>query len=191
MDQKNNSTIRKAIETYGAEAQLWVAIEEFAELTQAICKFNERRGSIEAIVDEMADCYIMLEQLRIMYGLEGATISNVIDKKIKRLETRLQLNGVIEPIKVTDGDFSFEYGIVTYSHRFSINRALDDYQEKTLNKCIRIGLEHKYKTMACDKLITEIQIVYKDENNELQCLCADLEEYTFKIKHKGDMLFTL
>lgn len=85
----------------------------------------------------------------------------------------------------------FDYGVVIYKHRFSIKRSLDDYKETTLNKCIRIGLEHKYKTMAKDKLITELQVVYKDENNKLQCFCADLEEYTFEIKHKGDMMFTL
>ena len=36
---KNDGAILKqAIETYGAEAQLNVAIEEFAELTKEICK---------------------------------------------------------------------------------------------------------------------------------------------------------
>lgn len=42
----------------------------------------------------------------------------------------------------------FDYGIVVYKHRFNMTRSLDDYKEITLNKCIRIGLELKYKTMA-------------------------------------------
>lgn len=88
---------------------------------------------------------------------------------------------------VVDGDFKFEYGIVVYKHRFSLNRSLDDYKETTLNKCIRMGIQYKYKTVACDKLIAEMQIVYKDENNKLRCLCEDLHEYTFEIKHKGNM----
>ena len=87
--------------------------------------------------------------------------------------------------------FTFEYGIVTFKHRFSINRSLNDYEETTLNKCIRIGLEYKYYTMACDKLIAELQIVYKDENDKLQCLKADLHDWHFQIKHKGDMMITL
>lgn len=86
---------------------------------------------------------------------------------------------------------NFDYGIVTYKHRFSINRSLDDYEETTLNKCIRTGIEHKYKTMACDKLVTEMQIVYKDENDKLQCLCLDLHDWTFTIKHLGDMMCNL
>ena len=77
-------------------------------------------------------------------------------------------------VRASDGNFTFEYGIVTFKHRFSINRSLDDYEETTLNKCIRIGLEYKYYTMACDKLIAELQILYKDENDKLQCLKADL-----------------
>ena len=94
-------------------------------------------------------------------------------------------------VKATDGDFSFEYGIVTFKHRFSIKRSLNDYEEITLNKCIRIGLEYKYYTMACDKLIAELQIVYKDEDGKLQCLKKDLHEWTFQIKHKGNMMINL
>ena len=94
-------------------------------------------------------------------------------------------------ITVKDKNFSFEYGIVTYKHRFSINRSLDDYKETTLNKCIRIGLVLKYYTMAKNKLIHELQILYKDENNELQCVCLDLKEYTVTIKHKGNMTLTI
>lgn len=87
--------------------------------------------------------------------------------------------------------FIFDYGVVVYKHRFSINRSLDDYQETTLNKCIRMGVVYKYKTVACDKLIAEMQIVYKDENDKVQCLCEDLHDYTFEIKHKGDMKVVL
>ena len=84
-------------------------------------------------------------------------------------------------------EFKFDYGVVTYKHRFSIKRSLDDYEEITLNKCIRMGVQYKYKTVACDKLITEMQILYKDENDKLQCLCLDLKDWTFNIKHIGNM----
>ena len=45
--------------------------------------------------------------------------------------------------------------------------------------------------MAHDKLITEMQVLYRDENNQVQCLCLDLHDWTFEIKHKGDMLVEL
>lgn len=85
----------------------------------------------------------------------------------------------------------FDYGVVTYEHRFSLDRSLADYVETTLNKCIRMGLVYNYKTMAYDKLIAEMQIVYKDVNDKLQCLCLDLQDWTFKIEHKGNMLVEL
>ena len=84
-------------------------------------------------------------------------------------------------------NFVFDYGVVTYKHRFSINRSLDDYEETTLTKYIRMGIQYIYKTMACDKLIAEMQIIYKDEQGKLHCLCEDLHEYTFTIKHQGNM----
>lgn len=87
--------------------------------------------------------------------------------------------------------FVFDYGVVVYKHRFSIDRSLDDYTETTLNKCIRMGLVYKYKTMACDKPIAEMQIIYIDLDNKAHCLCLDLQDWTFKIKHKGNMLVEL
>jgi hypothetical protein len=82
---------------------------------------------------------------------------------------------------------TFDYGVVVYKHRFSINRSLDDYKETTIETCVRMGVELKYKTMACDKLVYEMQILYKDENNKVQCLCLDLHDWTIAIKHIGNM----
>lgn len=105
----------------------------------------------------------------------------------EHLADHLIENGIIVPITVSDKTFSFEYGIVVYKHRFSINRSLNDYEETTLNNCISMSIQHKYYTMACDKLIAEVQILYKDESNKLHCTELDLHEWTFKIVHKGDM----
>lgn len=88
-------------------------------------------------------------------------------------------------------DKDFDYGIIIYKHRFSINRSLNDYKETTLNKVIRMGLVLCYKTMAKDKLVYEYQICYKDENNKLQCLCLDLHDWYIEIKHKGNAQITI
>lgn len=77
-------------------------------------------------------------------------------------------------------EIDFDYGIVVYKHRFNLSRSLDDYEETTLNKCIRMGVELN-KTMAY------VQIVYKDENDKLQFLCLDLHDWTIAIKHIGNM----
>lgn len=87
--------------------------------------------------------------------------------------------------------FIFDYGVVTFKHRLSIHRSLEDYEEITLNRCMRMGIVYKYKTIGCDKPFAEMQISYKDENGKLRCLCEDLHDFTFSIKHKGDMQIDL
>ena len=90
------AVLRQAIEIYGVDNQLNVAIEEFAELIKEICK-DKRYGNNEAaIIEEMADCYIMLEQMKMIFGLDNADISNAMDRKIRRLESRLAEKGGAE-----------------------------------------------------------------------------------------------
>jgi NTP pyrophosphatase (non-canonical NTP hydrolase) len=83
--------LKQAIETYGAEAQLNVAIEEFAELTKEICKHKRYADNTKAIIEEMADCYIMLEQMQMIFGLGSTVINDAMNKKIKRLKCRLDI----------------------------------------------------------------------------------------------------
>ena len=136
------------------------------------------------------------EIINMFFGVDAAYFNvdpfaladHLIENKCRFVENA---ESEIKPITIQDKDFSFKYGIVVYDYRFSINRNIKDYKEITLNKCIRMGLEFKYYTMAKDKLIPELQIVYKDENNELQCVCLNLEEYTVTIKHKGNMMLTI
>ena len=94
-------------------------------------------------------------------------------------------------IRIQKDSFSFEYGIVVFKHRFSIKRSLNDYEETVINRCIALEISFVYKTMACDKLVTEICLVYKDENDKLQSIKKDLHDYNFKVIHKGDMSINL
>lgn len=95
--------------------------------------------------------------------------------------------GDIKVVTLNADNFKFEYGYIVYERRFTLDLPLDAYVETALNKCIRMGIEYKYKTVACDKLIAEMQILYRDEFDKVQCLCLDLHDYTFTILHKGDM----
>lgn len=81
--------LKKAIETYGAEAQLVVAIEELSELIKEICKHKRYMDNTASIIEEMADCYIMLEQMQMIFGLGSTVIKDAMAKKIARLEKRL------------------------------------------------------------------------------------------------------
>lgn len=82
-------TLEKAIEVYGKDMQLNVAIEEFSELIKEICKHKRGEDNLENIIEEMADCHIMLEQLKIIFEINIYQINAVINQKMVRLEKRL------------------------------------------------------------------------------------------------------
>ena len=84
------TTLEKAIETYGKDMQLTVAIEEFSELTKEICKSKRGADNIDNIIEELADCYIMLSQVRIIYGITDDELWAKRVEKLKRLEKRLE-----------------------------------------------------------------------------------------------------
>ena len=84
------TTLEKAIETYGIDMQLNVAIEELSELIKEICKNKRGADNIDHITEEVADCYIMLKQIEIIFDIKHNDISEMINNKISRLKCRLE-----------------------------------------------------------------------------------------------------
>ena len=84
-------TLTRAVNTYGAEAQLKMMLEEMSELTKAVCKLWRAKpgpateAAVDSIREEAADVQIMLDQLRIMFG--GTEQAEA--EKIDRLRCRL------------------------------------------------------------------------------------------------------
>lgn len=85
---ERKSVYTAALETWGPEAQIMMAVEEMSELTKEICKIWRGKIDREALADEIADVTIVLEQLRLIYNLNDAVCAHM-DKKIQRLESRL------------------------------------------------------------------------------------------------------
>lgn len=94
----NKEILKKAIATYGEDAQQDMVIEEALELALAILK--HRRAVKEGypatilsrranVVEESADTRIMLEQVDMMFGCKDE-VNKQIDFKINRLKERLQ-----------------------------------------------------------------------------------------------------
>lgn len=79
---------KKALETYGLEAQLDMLVEEMSELTKEVCKRKRGRANDLQILQEVADVEIMLEQLKRLFP--AGSFSMIKDEKLKRLEKRLQ-----------------------------------------------------------------------------------------------------
>ncbi len=78
---------------YGKK-QIVVCIEELGELQKELCKYL-RKGYTndelkDNIVEEMADVYIMLEQMKIYFNINEDRIANEILNKNKRTELRLK-----------------------------------------------------------------------------------------------------
>lgn len=81
--------LNNAVNTYGKQNQVDKAIEEMAELTKALLKERHNAGSVEHVTEEMADVFIMLSQLNLIYD-NSTTLDEQINYKIKRLENRLK-----------------------------------------------------------------------------------------------------
>ncbi len=86
-----------AVDKYGIKPQMMMVIEEMSELTKAICKFFRAPGYLEpdadiidSIAEETADVTIMLEQLRLILGI-NENVCEHMDQKIERLAERLDL----------------------------------------------------------------------------------------------------
>lgn len=94
---RQDKIIRETVNIYG-DKQYMTAVEEMAELMQALSKYlrieyscddNARlREPINNITEEMADVYIILEELQYMFGISNENIQAGIDTKLKRQHAR-------------------------------------------------------------------------------------------------------
>lgn len=82
--------LQKAINIFGVDMQLNVAVEEFSELTKEICKYKRGFDNKESIVEEMADCCIMLEQMKMIFDVSEEEIMTVIREKMKKLKENIE-----------------------------------------------------------------------------------------------------
>lgn len=78
----------EAVLRHGLPEQMIVAIEELSEVQKEICKVMRGKGSMEHLAEEIADATIMLEQLRLFYGLNDK-VCEQMDAKLVRLATDL------------------------------------------------------------------------------------------------------
>ena len=71
----------------GKSTSLTIAIEECAELIQAISKFKQNKGNMDNLIEEISDVLICIDYLIQLFYLKDEYIDEVIsDKVIKTLE---------------------------------------------------------------------------------------------------------
>ena len=84
------------IEHYGVRNQLGIAMEECAELIQAISKMNRTDGDAEKytksklhLEEEIADVIVCINQLKSIYNISDSRISELANYKINRQRGRM------------------------------------------------------------------------------------------------------
>ena len=78
---------KQLIKTFGSKNQILIAIEELSELQKELIKYLRNKDNQDHISEEMADVYIMLYQLRLIFK-NDKKIDQYIKKKTKRTHQR-------------------------------------------------------------------------------------------------------
>lgn len=84
-----DKTFSKAIVKYGVHNQCVVAVEELSELQKEVCKAVRGQLNKEHLTEELADCWIVIEQLKMMFNITDADVQKVVWQKTARLKERL------------------------------------------------------------------------------------------------------
>lgn len=90
---ENKIDMKNIIDFYGVYPQARIAMEECAELIQAISKrlrYPKDKKRKDNLIEEMADVLICIEQLKIMFDISEKEIQEWIFKKEKRVFERLR-----------------------------------------------------------------------------------------------------
>lgn len=88
--EERKAVYTAAIAHYGPESRYWLAVEEMAELMKELAKGHRPGGTTsEALVDEIADVTIMMEQLRLVLNVND-DVQDRIDYKVTRLLNRMK-----------------------------------------------------------------------------------------------------
>ena len=86
----DRSIFHRIIAKFGVENQISMIIEECSELILAISHYHRGRVSSEAIIEEIVDVTIMLEQARLIYDPENTIFGKIYIEKINRVENMLK-----------------------------------------------------------------------------------------------------
>lgn len=78
---------KQLIKSLGSKHQILIAVEELSELQKELIKYLRNKDNQDHISEEMADVYIMLYQLRLIFK-NDKKIDQYIKKKTKRTQQR-------------------------------------------------------------------------------------------------------
>lgn len=85
----DNVICQAALETFGKELQVTMAIEEMSELTKELCKNSRGQEDTTHIAEEIADVEIMLQQMVMLFDCAGH-VETFRRYKLERLAERIK-----------------------------------------------------------------------------------------------------
>lgn len=82
----NIDRVLKIVEHYGEKHQRYKCAEELSELQTIILQDANQNGKVpkNRVIEEIADVYVMLKQIELIYGIDSRDIQPVIDYKVER-----------------------------------------------------------------------------------------------------------
>lgn len=174
----NKSIIKQSNRIWNVDDQLFVCVEELSELIQAISKMRRGRG-VENLIEEIADVYIMLENLKDQYSISEYDVGKSIQYKIERLEEKMD-NTVIGKGDINDSSNDSLSSIEVLTEDGTIKQ-LD---VKTINGLtVSIPAEEKQES----QLILHVT----DESNDNSASIDVIGESIFRVLVKLDRLTAL
>ena len=88
------AVLEENIKENGVALETVIAMEELAELIQAISKVK-RYGFVgeykDNLIEEIADVSIVIREIMMIFGLSVGDINEVIDSKIQRIKKRFDI----------------------------------------------------------------------------------------------------
>jgi len=102
---------RKALEMWGLDLQIIIAIEELSELQKALCKFLRHKGKectpiVESISEEIADVEVMINQIKMAFqnhDFVAQKKGEKLQKVSERLSKTKEVMGDAVPLPSKEG----------------------------------------------------------------------------------------
>lgn len=90
-EEERRLIISESVKRQNRDIKCAVIMEELAELTQQVSKQLRNTGDSYDLVEEMADVYICLEFLKLIFDVDPDMLQKAIDVKLKRETERIAL----------------------------------------------------------------------------------------------------
>lgn len=90
-DTEREEILQRSLDVNGSKIKCIIAMEEFAELQQAVSKmlrYGEEADRI-SLLEEMADAYLCLDNLKRIFEITDDLVWKAIDVKLQREKERL------------------------------------------------------------------------------------------------------